>query len=168
MILHENFRWIRLTGLFICCNLILGCGTLGAIGDGICFPTSKDKLEIAMDSLFSEYPEYRIPAKFSKYDRWSKAGYDFLESRIFYFKSDPEEMYYITFVGDSVTLADTSKVTIAIRAVFNEKNIKEKLWLTADDLNSKEKERIENRFDNEIVLKLQLYTKKKALKNSLY
>ena len=168
MILKKNYKCIRFTGLFIYCSLILGCGTLGAIGDGIYFPTSKDKLEIAMDSLFSEYPEYSIPTKWNKYNDWSKAGYDFLESRIFYFKSDPEEMYYITFLGDSVTFADTSKVTIGIRAVFNEKNIKEKWWLTADDLNSKEKERIVNRFENEIVLKLQLYTKKKALKKSLY
>ena len=76
-------------------------------------------------------------------------------------------MYYITFIGDSVALADTSKIAIGIRAVFNEKNIAGKWWLAADDLKSKDKERIEKRFDAEIISKLELYTKKKASKKSL-
>lgn len=167
MIFQKRVRWLIAITQFITCGLIAGCGTLGAIGDGIYFPTSKKKLEIAMDSLYSEHPEYKIPAKWNKYNDWSKAGYDFLESRIFYFKSDPEEMYYITFIGDSVALADTSKIAIGIRAVFNEKNIAGKWWLAADDLKSKDKERIEKRFDAEIISKLELYTKKKASKKSL-
>ena len=121
MIFQKRVRWLIAITQFITCGLIAGCGTLGAIGDGIYFPTSKKKLEIAMDSLYSEHPEYKSPAKWNKYNDWSKAGYDFLESRIFYFKSDPEEMYYITFIGDSVALADTSKIAIGIRAVFNGK-----------------------------------------------
>lgn len=148
------------------CSLIVGCGTLGSIGDDIYFPISKKKLEIAMDSLYVRNPEYKIPEKWVKYNDWSKAGYDFLESRIFYFKSSPEEMYYVTFIGDSTTLADTTRIGIGIRAIFKG-NITGKWWLVGNDLSSNEKERIEKRFDDEITPKLEKYTNTKASKKSL-
>src|SRR5258708_33537125 len=91
-------------------NFLTSCGTLGGIGDTINFPTSKKKLEIAMDSLYIIHPEYKIPREWETYNSWHQRGYDFLESRIFYFKSFPEEMYYMTFIGDSVMLADTTKI----------------------------------------------------------
>ncbi len=155
-------RSLRSLVLCIICGLYIGCGTLGGIGNTIYFPTSKKKLEIALDSLFAKYPDYKIPKKWEPFNDWSARGYDFLESRIFYFKSSPEEMYYVTFIGDSVMLADTTKIGIGVRAIYNG-DYRGK-WLLGDSLDSKAKERITKRFHNEIVSKLEQYTKTKSYK----
>ena len=142
-------------------GLISGCGTLGGIGDNIYFATSKKKLETAIDSLYAQHPENKILQEWKIFDTWSASGYDFLESRIFYF-SNPDEMYYVTFVGDSTVLADTGKIGIGILAI-NKGNYK---WLLDADLDSKEEKRIEKRFDNEIISKLREYTKVRTWKES--
>ena len=141
---------------------MVGCGTLGDGFGEWNFPIPKKKLEIAIDSLYKIYPEYSIPEKWEKQNDWSERGYDFLESDIFYFKSSPEEMYYVTFIGDSATLANPSNVSIGIRSVFKENTPKQ--WLLSDDVDSKEKIRIENRFASEIISKLEEYTKTKVSK----
>jgi predicted small secreted protein len=146
--------------LLFCCTNFIRCGTLGGVGDDICFPTSMAKLKIAIDSLHNIYPEYKIPKKWEGLNNWSRKGYyDFLVGRIFYFKSSPEEMYYVTFIGDS--FEDTTKICIGIRSVFRESTYK---WANDDSLVDKEKERIVKRFDNEIVSKLEKITKTKARK----
>ena len=147
---------------FALCLLIGGCGTIGKVGDEIDFPISKKKLEIAIDSLYSQYPDYKIPDKWKTFDGWSKSGYGFLENRIFYFKSSPEEMYYMTFIGDSVMLANPNKIGIALRAVYNGNTYGK--WLLGSELDDKEKDRINKRFDHEIIAKLEQYTKTKASK----
>ena len=62
------------------CGLV-SCGTLGGIGDGIYFPISKKKLEIAMDSLYMKHPEYKAPKDWGKFNNWSERGYDFWKAR---------------------------------------------------------------------------------------
>jgi hypothetical protein len=121
---------------------------------GCIFPYRKKKLEIGIDSFYAKNPEYRMPEKWLRFDSWSANGYDFLESRIFYFKAPPEEMYYVTFIGDSIELADKTKIAIGISAV-NKGNYK---WFLENDLDSREKERISKRFNDEIVSKLKQYT----------
>lgn len=162
MIAHQKNRLKRLLAHCVICSCCMSCGTLGGIGNGKYFPTSKKYLEIAIDSLYSKQPEYKVPKKWEIYNSWSERGYDFLEGKIFYFRYPPEEMYYVTFIGDSTALADTTKVGIGIQAVYNENNHGK--WLLNNDLSSKEKERIEKRFDNEIISKLEKYTKTKVLK----
>jgi hypothetical protein len=152
---------IRIIGYSV---FLMGCGTLGSIGEMIVFPASKNRLSIAMDTLYSRHPEYKIPEKWEGFDDWSKAGYDFLEGKVFYFKSPPEEMYYVTFIGDSETLADTTKIGIGIRAIYNG-NYKGR-WLLADSLNSKETKRVETRFNKEIISRLEEYSKTKAKRES--
>jgi hypothetical protein len=144
--------------IVLCCYNNVGCGTLGGISTVIFFPVSKKRLESAIDSLYTEYPDYKIPPKWTIYNDWSSRGYDFLESRIFYFASSPEEMYYVTFYGDKATLADTTKVGFGISAV----NKGDYRWLLEKDLDSKEENRIEQRFKDEIVRKLERYTNSKA------
>lgn len=111
-------------------------------------------------STYAKHPEYQMPASWEKFNTWSARGYDFLQSRIFYFKSSPEELYYVTFIGDSTALADTTKIEIGVRAI----NKGDNKWLLNADLDSKERERIEERFDSEIVSKLEEYTATKATK----
>ncbi|MES2575592.1 MAG: hypothetical protein V4572_11655 [Bacteroidota bacterium] len=139
--------------------LILICtncdGTLGGFNI-ISFPVSKKKIETAFNSLYSEY---KIPKKWEEYNNWSKRGYNFLESRIFYFKEKPEEMYYISFIGDEETFKDTTHIDIAIRSVFIGSK---KKWLKKEDLKKEEENRIQSRFKSEIISKLEKYTSSNA------
>ncbi len=143
-------------------SLIVICtncdGTLGGFNT-ISLPTSKKKLETAFDSLYSNYSEYKIPSKWIEYDHWSKSGYDFLDSRLLYFNQSPEEMYYISFVGDEETFKDTTHIDIAIRSVFIGRKRK---WLKQEDFNKEEENRIQTRFKTEIISKLEKYTNSKA------
>jgi len=162
MINKKKGKLFLITIQCIIFSSFLGCGTLGGIGNVIYFSTSKKKLEVAIDSLYSKHPEYRIPEKWKVFNSWSENGYGFLESRIFYFNSSPEEMYYVTFIGDSAMLADATKTGIGVRAVFNgDANGK---WFLDQDLDSREKQRMEKRFDGEIISKLEEYTKTKISK----
>ena len=159
----NRYKILIIQCVIVC--LIMSCGTLGGIGDdAICFPTSKQKLEIAIDSLYFKYPEYKIPAKRESYNDLSERGYDFLESRIFHFKSHPEEMYYVTFIGDSVMLSNPNKIELGIRAI----NYGDDRWFSGNELSDKEKQRVLSRFDKEIIYKLEKYTKTKSYHESLY
>lgn len=142
---------------FYLITFLPSCGTLGGF-ETITFSTSKKSLESGIDSLYAIYPQYRIPAKWKSLDDWSARGYDFLESRLFYFKNPPEELYYVSFIGDSADLANKSKISISIRAVTNETSG----WKLEKDVSSKESERIELRFRKEIVEKLEQITGSQA------
>ena len=128
--------------------LTAGCGNLGSFRI-INFSANKRQLTLAIDSIYKNYPSYIIPDKWKKFDTWSERGYDFLDSRIFYFKEIPEEMYYVTFRGDKST-PPKQPISIAIRAVSNGKG----RWLKQEDFSNMEIERIESRFEVEILSKI--------------
>ena len=144
--------------LFVVIICINCDGTLGGFNT-VSFPVSKKKLEVAFDSLYSNYPEYKIPDKYQEFNSWSKRGYDFLDSRLLYFSQSPEEMYYISFVGDEQTFKDTSHIDVAIRSVWIASKRK---WLEQDDFSKEEENRIQTRFKSEIISKLEKYTNSKA------
>ncbi|MBG6188405.1 hypothetical protein [Flavobacterium sp. CAN_S2] len=148
---------------FLLLFAIISCdGTLGGF-ETRRFPISKQKLNSAFDTLFSKHPEYIIPDKWKSYDVWGYWGKNSLEARTFYLKSNPEEMYYVSFIGDEEMLKDTTHIDIAIRSVFTRRHLK---WLKEEDCNDKEKERIEERFDREIISKLEEYTNVKAIRQN--
>lgn len=128
---------------------IIGCGTLGSFKI-INFYTTKTKLTVAVDSIFSLYPKYKVPEKWKKFDDWAERGYSFLDSRLFYFKEPPEEMYYVTINYDTTDYSKKEQISLAIRAVC-EGNPR---WLLSKDINENELERIENRFNEEIINKI--------------
>jgi hypothetical protein len=134
-------------------------GTLGGF-DSRTFPTSKRVLVKGIDSIYSQYPQYKIPEKWDSLNDWSQRGYDFLDTRIFYFSSNPEEMYYVSFYGDAndTIQKDTTRTSLSIRAVHDGKNG----WNLEDEFSNKEKNRIENRFDQEIISKLEKFSGVKA------
>ncbi len=138
----------------------IGAGTLGGF-DTRTFSTSKRKLVAAIDTLYAQYPGYKIPDKWKSLDDWHERGYDFLESRIFYFKSPPEEMYYVAFYGDAndSIQADTTRTGISIRAVSDGTPG----WVLEGNTSHSEKKRIQDRFDREIVFKLEQYCKVRAI-----
>jgi hypothetical protein len=97
-----------------------------------------------------------MPDKWKTYYFWDSAGYGFLKTRMFYFKDSPEEMYYVSFLE----FPDTTSTSIAIRSVFNGKN-----WNKEEDTHRHEKNRIENRFDSEIVSKLETFSNSHAFRD---
>lgn len=149
---------IKIYSLFVLFTLTSCDGTLGGFNT-VSFPVSKKKLENSIDSLYFNYPEYKIPDKYQEFNNWAKRGYDFLDSRIFYFSQSPEEMYYISFVGDEQTFKDTTHIDIAIRSVFEDKKMK---WLKQEDFSKEEETRIQERFKKEIISKLEKYTNSKS------
>jgi hypothetical protein len=152
---------VRISFFAICLIVVNGCGTLGG-WDDICFSVPKKTFEVQMDSLFIQHPEYKIPQKWNDLNDWSERGYDFLESWIFYFPSSPEEMYYVTIVTDPANSTEL-KTTIAIRSV----NMGDR-WFNHDEVNEKERERIEARFEKEIVSKLEAQLHTRATKEDRY
>ncbi|MES2544740.1 MAG: hypothetical protein V4548_07635 [Bacteroidota bacterium] len=143
--------------LFGC--LFSNCGTLGGF-DTRNFETSKKNIVKAIDTLFVKNPELEIPEKWKEYDTWKKRGFGFLDTRIFYFQSEPEEMYYVSFISDGNEKQDENGPTIlAVRSVFTKRHNN---WLKEEDFGDDEKERIEKRFDAEIINKLEKYSGMKA------
>lgn len=151
---------IFFTLLFSC--LLISCdGTLGGFDNRI-FSTPKKNIEKAIDTLFVNNAELEIPEKWKEYDTWEKRGFGSLDTRIFYFQSEPEEMYYVSFVGDGNEKQDENGPTIlAIRSIFTKRHNK---WLKEEDCDDNLKERIENRFDTEIISKLEKYSGIKAIR----
>ena len=141
-----------------CLGCGFGAGTLGGFDERV-FPVPKQRLAKAIDSLYKESPDYKIPSKWQHLDDWHERGYDFLDSRIFYFKNRPEEMYYISFIGMPEDSALNSRsATIAIRAVCDGTSG----WTLEENTSRSEKKRIEERFDREIIAKLDQYMGTKA------
>jgi hypothetical protein len=133
----------------------IGAGTLGAF-EPVSFDTDKKTLQLAIDTLYTLHPEYSIPDKWKDYDDWSARGFGFLDGRVLYLASPPEEMYYITILGGERT-------RLSIRAVHNGRG----RWLKEQDFSTSEKERIQKRFDMEVVSKLEQLTKSKSSKSTL-
>jgi hypothetical protein len=143
--------------ILFCLGCGFGAGTLGGFDERV-FPVSKQRLAKAIDSLYKVSPDYKIPSKWQHLDDWHERGYDFLDSRIFYFKIKPEEMYYISFIGmPEDSELNNRSATIAVRAVCDGKG-----WSLEENTGWSEKRRIEDRFDREIIAKLEQYTGAKA------
>ncbi|HLC82499.1 MAG TPA: hypothetical protein VJI69_01635 [Bacteroidia bacterium] len=140
-----------------CGVLFYGAGTLGGF-DIRFFPVAKIEVVKAISDLYRNNPEYSIPEKWKQHDDWKARGYGFLDTRIFYFKNPPEEMYYVSFYGDSIKQANPHKIGIAIRAVYNDSHG----WDLEKEFKRKERERVEQRFQNEIIAKLEGYIEKKS------
>ena len=142
---------------FFLASCIFSAGTLEGFPP-YTFPTYKRDLEQAIDSLYIKYPQNKVPEKWEYKDNWKESGYDFLDSRIFYFQNVPEEMYYVTFIGAYSNPGNVNPVTISIRAVIND-SIR---WLKYDEFKKEKQEQIQRRFYNEIISKLEKYTNTKS------
>jgi len=123
-------------------------GTLGGFKTTR-FEINKYKLESVVDSLFFNNFDstFKVPQKWKVLDTWEKDGYGFLDTRIYYFSSPPEEMYYVSFIGDSSYWKKHNYSEIAIRSIGNKHGWKSEKSIDDDD----EIERIEKRFKKEII-----------------
>lgn len=150
-----NLRNLIIVGLFFySCKGSIGAGTLGA-WKVMELPVTESKLDSAMNVFFIDNPEYTVPEKW-KYESesWKRSGYDFLKSRLFYFKSAPEEMFYVSYIESGFGVENPGWARIAIRSVYTEKMG----WKKNEQYSEEERVRIQNRFDEKIRSKLEQYT----------
>ena len=133
-----------LTGVLIRCNI--GGGTLGSFDDRL-FPVKKADFLLAFDSL----AERQVPEKWKETAGSIEHTYRFFLNTCLYLKGPPEEMYFVSYDGSLKASA------ISIRSVF-----KGGRWYIKNDLDNSEIERIEKRFDEEIIKKIEKKTGTKA------
>lgn len=154
-------KLILISLLFYSCNNI-GAGGLSG-WDVIVFKIPTQKLKSGIDSFYKANPKYVIPGKWnSEADYWVKANSD-LKTTIFYFKDAPEEMYYVTFIGAG-TGDNPNYSRLAIRGV--QKNNGN--WKRFEEFNTTEQERIEKRFEKEVVTKLEQITNARSYVEKTY
>ena len=122
------------------------------------FLVSKQALLSAVVSLYLEYPKYIVPKDLGNFDNW-RDNNDYLhDGRLFYFESNPQEIYLVTFTKgekDSLSIPNT--------------DIKIKAFETKKWLGHLGKNRVEFRkgLTKEIISKLENYTKTTVRKNKL-
>jgi len=103
-------------------------------------------------SVFDSLSERQIPDKWKDGAMSIEHTYEFMrENTCIYLKAYPEEMYFVSYNGNSKFSA------ISIRSVYTRNR-----WFTQKDLDDSERERIENRFDEEIIKKIEKATGTKA------
>jgi len=134
---------------FYSCNYP-GSGALGG-WDIIVFKTPEAKLKQAIDSLYRLEPSYKAKGNWEyETNKWLKDHY-YLNTVVFYFNSQPEEMYYVTYI-DKGNGDHPNYSRLAIRGVQTSSNS----WKHYDEFSESEKLRIETRFHEEIVKKIEM------------
>jgi hypothetical protein len=122
-------------------------GTLGSFDDRR-FRLKKSDFVSVFDSI----PERQIPDKWKESAMSIEHTYEFIhENTCVYLKEYPEEMYFVSYNGNSKFSA------ISIRSVYTRNR-----WFTQRDLDDSERERIENRFDAQIIRQIEDATGTKA------
>jgi hypothetical protein len=140
---------------FFSCNK-LGAGSFSG-WNVITFKITSNQLDEAIKSLYKIHPEYIMPSKWKSYgDDWIKQGYVKRKVYIFYFNENPEEMYYVSLVDPGYT-KHPEYARFSIRGVETGNGD----WKENKEYSDEEELRIEKRFKNEIISKLENYTNSK-------
>jgi hypothetical protein len=140
------------------CGAFYGCNVSGQIGSTFNFHKDKQQLEAAIDTLYAQHPEYKVPPEWAKYNNPPLSTAPYIENKLFYFKDSTREMYCVTLIDDSAMSRDSARSGLAIRAI----NKGSDKWLRDEDAGYKEQKRIEKRFDKEIIAKLEVITGSKV------
>ncbi|MBB6498156.1 hypothetical protein [Pedobacter cryoconitis] len=156
-------KLILILSLFsISCGNI-GAGSLGAWKIKV-FPVSNKQLALSINSIYKEYPKYKVPEKW-KYESeyWIRDGFEVSKIMFFYFDSNPEEMYFVSFLEPGL-VKNPEYARLAIRSIFTEKTG----WKEIKKYSDSEKLRIEGRFEQEIIPKLERLTGTKSYFEKTY
>lgn len=140
---------LSLCGLFLFYKLaeMFSPGTLGSF-ERRQFKVKKTDFIIVFDTL----NERQIPEKWKETAMSIENTYAFIkENTCLYMKGYPEEMYFVSYNGNS------KFTVISVRSVY-----KGGRWLAREKFDDREVERIENRFDEEIVKTIEEATGTKA------
>jgi hypothetical protein len=131
---------------------ISGCG----IGAGTLGTFQVWKLDTNIDKVLSAFEainESNLPDKWKKTSSNIQQNYEFMSTICIYFRESPEEMYFLSYNGNS-------KVTkISVRSVYDGK-----IWRTQNKCTDEENSRINNRFQQIIIKKLKNITNSSAEK----
>jgi len=119
------------------------CGTTGHI---IFYDFDANKYDVHNEivKVLNQNPQYKVPSKWGNVDKG-----DYFERMYIYFKSQPEEIYRIGFTGDSSLWKSTSTSRLGIVSQFDGE-----VWRNERDLSDKTKQRIQQRFESEILSKV--------------
>jgi hypothetical protein len=151
--------------IILSCNYI-GAGTLGSF-DSYYFLISENEMHEQFDIFYLKHPNYKIPDKWDQLNDWNERGYSSLKGKCVYFDKTPEEIYYISYfeLRDEDSFKEGCKtIQISVRAVHNGTW----RWMKEEDYekDKAEKDRIEKRFHDEIIVKLEKQLNTKAIKDN--
>ncbi len=118
----------------------ISCGTLAGHIVFYNFNASKYDVDAAFKEAINSSP-YKLPQRLEYIHQA-----DYFERIYINYTSNPEEMYQIGFTGDSTDWNKSSTCKLGLIGQFNGKT-----WLFERDLSRKEMERIENRFEQTIL-----------------
>lgn len=119
------------------------CGTTGHLVF-YHFDANKYDVEKEISTIINKDSSYSLPMKWKGVN---KGGY--FEMIYIYFKNSPEEIYRISFTGDSSVWKHSSTSRLALVSQFDGDT-----WRNESELSNKEIKRIENRFETEILSKI--------------
>lgn len=141
----------------------IGAGSLGAYKiKG--FPFTNKALHLSTKTFYIEYPEYQMPEKWKyELEYWKKDGIDKKKILMFYFKTGPEEMYFVHILEPGM-VKDPEYARIAVVSVYSQKSG----WQEIKKFKKEEMERIEQRFESEIISKLEKLTNTETFDEKTY
>ena len=119
------------------------CGTTGHI---VFYHFNANKYDVEKEILnvINKNSAYTVPNKWHEHTEG-----DYFERIYIYFKNNPEELYQIGFTGDSTNWNQTSSCKLGLISVYQGKQFQYE-----NELSNKEIERIEKRFETEILSKI--------------
>jgi hypothetical protein len=159
--LWRNFTCLILLLMHLSCDFIGGLGSggvLGGKGKVFKFDCTRGELETCINNDL--WSIKNIPEHLKKYYHdWDKpkTSPGFLIGKVFYLKANKEqteEMYYVTLVSEKIEDTTWTKPSyLGIRAlnIIDGNN----QWKTDDDISTSEWERIDARFEKDIINQIQ-------------
>jgi hypothetical protein len=118
------------------------------------FSVGKEKILSAIDSVYGLYPQYKMPDKWIVYDGYSERGHKYENEWKFYFSPPPEEMISVSIVSRG----EESKLIIS--SVHDETG-----WHHENDMARSDIMRVQKRFDERIIPKLEKFAKTACIKD---
>ena len=119
---------------------LASCGTTGHL---VFYNFNADKYDVEKEILkvINKDSTYTVPQKWIEHTKG-----DYFERLYVYFKKNPEELYQIGFTGDSSDWKHSSTSRLGLISVYQGKQFQYE-----DELSYKDIERIEKRFEAEIL-----------------
>ena len=129
---------------FILLVLLSSCGTTGHI---IFYQFEANKYDVEKEILnVINNSSHTLPTKWKDCNKG-----DYFEMTYVYFKNNPEEIYRLRFKYDSSIWNTSSTSTLALISQFDGDT-----WRNDDELSNKEIQRIQKRFETEILSKIKV------------
>jgi hypothetical protein len=140
------FSILIMVAVFI--SSLYSCGTTGHI-KFYYFDASKKEVEKRLKEIINQDSLHIVPSKWKEHTMG-----DYFERYYVYFSNSPEEMYQIGFTGDSSDWKNANYSKLGLICVYAGEQFEYE-----NDLSYREIKRIEKRFEEEILSRLDLIYK---------